>query len=90
MIFLDRVLGTQELNLDTMEYVDNSVVCCYGGGSMKPKAPDVKLPDQITPSAPVEEAGLEMDDEDKLKKTNTGKGQLKIPLSTASNVGLKV
>lgn len=82
---INRFRG-QELNLETMEYsASERFDMFYGGGS---KAPDVPAPQPlIAPSAPVEEAGVEIGDEGDKKKVS-GKSTLKVPLAKAENVGL--
>ena len=44
----------------------------------------------IAPNAPVEEASVKLSEDDEKKKLSGGKSTLKIPLSTSSDVGLKV
>lgn len=44
----------------------------------------------IAPTTPVEEASVKLSEDDEKKKLSGGKSTLKIPLSTASDVGLKV
>lgn len=58
-----------------------------GGGKSAPAAPPP--PPVIAPTAPVEEASVEVD-EDQKKKTKTGKSSLKVPLTTSSETGLKL
>ena len=57
-----------------------------GGGKGAAPAP---LP-QIAPTAPVEEASVEIDDADAKNKLKTSKESLKIPLANTVNTGLKV
>ena len=45
---------------------------------------------QIAPTAPVEEASVEIDDADAKNKLKTSKESLKIPLANTVNAGLKV
>lgn len=52
-----------------------------GKGSVVP-------PPTVAPTPAVEEASVEIEDEDKKKKLETGKKELKIPLSTAESTGL--
>ena len=76
----------QELNLETMEYsVSERFDMFYGGSSKAPPAPTPQP--LIAPSAPVEEAGVEIGDEGDAKKVS-GKSTLKVPLAKAENVGL--
>jgi len=52
---------------------------------------DIKLPEApapIQPTAPVEEVGIELDDNEKKRKDKTGKSTLKVPTKTSDNVGL--
>ena len=44
----------------------------------------------IAPTAPVEEASVEIDEETKKDKLNTGKSTLKIPMAISEKAGLKV
>jgi hypothetical protein len=52
------------------------------GGSAPAPAP------VVAPTAPVEEASVKLDEDEDLKKKRTGKGSLKIPLSTSKTTGL--
>jgi len=55
------------------------------------KAKEPEKQPLIAPTAPVEEASVEIgDDEDKKKKTKTGKSALKLPLADTASTGLKV
>lgn len=56
-----------------------------GGGKGSAPVP----PPTIAPTPAVEEASVEIEDEEKKKKLETGKKELKIPLSTASDTALK-
>jgi len=56
------------------------------GGKGSAPAP---LP-QVAPTAPVEEASVEIDDADAKNKLKTSKESLKIPLANTVNAGLKV
>ena len=44
----------------------------------------------VAPVAPIEEASVELDEDDKKKKLKTGKSSLKMPTKIADNVGLKL
>jgi hypothetical protein len=57
-----------------------------GGGKGSAPAPAP----MVAPTAPVEEASVEMDDEEKTKKANTGKSTLKVPMEISEKAGLKV
>jgi hypothetical protein len=46
-------------------------------------------PPTVAPTAPVEEASVEIED-DENKRLRTGKSSLKMPLATATDTGLKV
>lgn len=59
-----------------------------GGGGGKGAAPQA-LP-QVAPTAPVEEASVEIDDGADKKKLKTTKESLKIPMTETVNAGLKV
>ena len=59
----------------------------YRGGGGKGAAPAAQP--LIAPSAPVEEAGVEIDDESDKKKIKSTKQSLKVPL-TAPKTGLNV
>lgn len=77
----------QELNLETMEYSSSERFdMFYGGGHSKGSPAPTPQP-LIAPSAPIEEAGVEIGD-DKDKKKVSGKSTLKVPLAKAENVGL--
>ena len=58
----------------------------------KKGAPTPEPAPLIAPTAPVEEASVEIEDsdEDKLKKIRTGKSSLKLPLADTGSTGLKV
>jgi hypothetical protein len=58
-------------------------------GFMKPKAPVIPEQETVAPTAPVEEASVEIGDEDKKKRARTGKAKLKVPMSTKTSTGLK-
>lgn len=55
-----------------------------GGKGSTPKPPPM-----IAPTAPVEEASVEIENNDKKKKARTGKSSLKMPLKQV-NTGLKL
>lgn len=55
------------------------------GGS----APVAQQP-YVNPTPPVEEASVDLEEDDMDKKKRTSKASLKIPLTTASDTGLKV
>jgi len=57
-----------------------------GGGKGSAPAPQPL----IAPTAPVEEAGVEIDDESDKKKIKSTKQSLKVPLTAAPNTGLNV
>jgi hypothetical protein len=44
----------------------------------------------IAPTAPVEEASVEIDEESEKKRLNTGKSSLKMPVTTTPTTGLKI
>ena len=44
----------------------------------------------VAPTAPVEEASVELDEESEKKKLNTGKSSLKMPVTTTPTTGLKI
>lgn len=55
------------------------------GGLLGVKDPVIpELPEPVAPEAPIEEAGLEIEDEESRKKAKSGKGQFKIPLSATT------
>ena len=56
---------------------------------MKPKAPNIPEQPTVAPTAPVEEASVEIGDEEKKKRARTGKAKLKVPMATKSSTGLK-
>lgn len=66
-----------------MSHLLNAVVA-YKGGKSAPVPPPT-----IAPTPAVEEASVEITDEDKKKRLETGKKELKIPLTTASDTALK-
>ncbi len=72
-----------KLDIWDMNDPRNSVYAYKKGGS----APQQPI---IAPTAPVEEASVEIEDEDKKKKASTGKSTLKIPLPTATGAGANV
>jgi hypothetical protein len=84
MLF-NKFEGTQKLDLETMEYIDTSVISCFGGPKGNPPADPVPI---IAPTPPVEEASVQMEDEDSTDKTKTSKKSLKVPLQTSQNAGL--
>lgn len=47
-------------------------------------------PPTVAPTAPVEEASVEIDDDAENTRLRTGKSSLKMPLATATDTGLKV
>jgi len=77
----------QVINLETGEVIDNSVIDCYGGG----KGGTIYVPPEpqpiIQPTPAVEEASVEMDDEEE-ERTKTNKGDLKVPLAVSERAGL--
>ena len=82
-----------EFDYETGILIDNNIGCdCHGGGGGKGAAP-APAP-VIAPTAPVQEASVEIGedefDEDAKKKLKTDKGQLKLPLTPTENTGLKV
>ena len=78
------------IDLETGLIIDESVIDCYGGGkgggSYQPPEPQPI----VSPTPPIEEASVELDEEEKEKKTNSGKGQLKVPLSVGEKAGLNI
>lgn len=60
----------------------------YNGGGGKGAQPQA-LP-QVAPTAPVEEASVEIDEDADKKKLKTTKESLKIPLAETVDTGLKV
>ena len=76
------------MDLETGLIIDLSVIDCYGGGkggvTYQPPEPQPI----VSPTPPIEEASVELDEEEKEKKTNSGKGQLKVPLSVGVKAGL--
>lgn len=58
-------------------------------GFMRPKAPVIPEQETVAPTAPVEEASVDIGDEEKKKRTRTGKSKLKVPTISSSNTGLK-
>jgi hypothetical protein len=56
-----------------------------GKGSSAPAPAPV-----VAPTAPVEEASVEIDEETKKDKLNTGKSTLKVPMAISEKAGLKV
>lgn len=75
------------IDLETGLIIDESVIDCYGGG----KGASYQAPEPqpiVSPTPPIEEASVEPDEEEKEKKTNSGKGQLKVPLSVGEKAGL--
>ena len=44
----------------------------------------------VAPTAPVEEASVEIDDDDIESRARTSKSSLKMPLATASDTGLRI
>lgn len=83
MVF-NKFIGSCELNLDTIEFVDNSIVVCYGGG----KGGTVNTSAPVIPEPVQEEASLDIEEKD--KKTVVGKSTLKIPKTVSSDTGLNV
>lgn len=57
-------------------------------GKKSPKMPEPQP--MVAPSAPVEEASVEIEENDKKKKLKTGKSSLKMPITMAKNTGLKL
>ena len=56
-------------------------------GFMKPKAPVIPKQEVVAPTAPVEEASIEIGNEEKKKRASTGKSKLKVPMTKST--GLK-
>jgi len=87
-----------EVNGLDFDYVEDELgLTVYGGGG---KGGSSRPAPVQAPATPVQQAGIELigaeeddadewDDEGR-KKTRTGKNSLKIPLSVASDTGLKV
>ena len=77
------------IDLETGLIIDESVIDCYGGGKGVSYQPPEPQP-IVSPTPPIEEASVELDEEEKEKKTNSGKGQLKVPLSVGEKAGLNI
>ena len=77
------------IDLETCLIIDESVIDCYGGGKGASYQPPEPQP-IVSPTPPIEEASVELDEEEKEKKTNSGKGQLKVPLSVGEKAGLNI
>jgi len=56
----------------------------------KKSAPNVEAQPIVAPTAPVEEASVELDEESEKKRLNTGKSSLKMPVTTTPTTGLKI
>ena len=56
-----------------------------GGKGMMPAPQPI-----VAPTAPVEEASVEIEEDDAKKKLKTGKSSLKMPIKTTTDTGLKV
>jgi len=56
------------------------------------KSPKVNIPQQpiVAPTPAVEEASVEMEDEDKKKRLSSGKGTLKTLIRTSAGTGLNL
>ena len=66
-MMFNKFEGTQELNLETMEYDDGSYIDCYGGGKgSSAPAPAVQTPAPVVEPATLED--LADEDEDGKKK----------------------
>lgn len=57
----------------------------------KKNAPAAVIPPAVAPTPPVEETGVDLDEEGKKKKVSkAGKSTLKVPLATSKNTGLRI
>jgi hypothetical protein len=79
----------RKLKLDEfgMKMDDGNCLECFGGGG-KGGSPAPVVAKQVNPSPPVEETGLDMDEDGKKKKEQTGRASLKMPIVTGDSVGL--
>ena len=87
MVF-NKYIGSQEIDLETGIIVDDSLFDCYGGGKGGASYEAPEPQPIVAPTTPVEEASVELDEEDDKKKLSTGKESLKIPLTTSPTTGL--
>jgi len=96
MIF-KKFEGSSTLNLETMEFEDNSVLDCYGGGKggggstiASPQVQPEEIQKEVEPTAPIQvaEVELEEDEDDIDSKSKTSKKSLKVPLEVSENAGL--
>jgi len=62
----------------------------YRKGGGKGSSPQIAPAPMVAPTAPVEEASVEIEDDAAKKKLETSKKQLKIPLAETKDTGLKV
>lgn len=81
-------MRVDEFNLDLVADPRGFAFAYKKGGTTVVQEP------QVNPAPPVEEASVQIEDEDEVKKRRAGKGELKIPLSpdaiTTPDTGLKV
>lgn len=83
------MLRRRKIDLEFCLYIDDgNCLECHGGGG-KGGSPQVVQTPQVNPTPPVEETGLDMEEEVMKKKEQTGKSGLKIPLATSESVGIK-
>ena len=64
----NKFKGTQELNLETMEYEDGSYIDCYGGGGKGSSAPALAVQTTAPVVEPATLEDLADEDEDGKKK----------------------
>lgn len=84
---LKRMLDRQELNLETMEYIESGRMDVVHGGGGKGAAPAPQP--IIAPTPPIQEAGIVADNTSK-DTTKQGKATLKVPMTDKSLFGTPV
>ena len=84
------MLRRRKIDLEFGLVIDDGLCLeCHGGGGGKGGKTKVVQAPQVSPTPPVEETGLDMEEEVMKKKEQTGKSSLKIPLATSESVGIK-
>lgn len=82
------------IDLETGEIIDTSIIDCYGGGKGRTTVQAPPPQPIVAPPAPVQEASVELDAEEKEtnkdKKQNTSKSSLKVPLAVSEKAGLNI
>ncbi len=85
---LMSIVADEQLDVLDRSHPEDSLNCYGGGGGKGVQKEEVP---QVIPTPAVEEASVQIEDEDKKdKKASTSKSQLKVPLSPTVDTGLNL